>query len=273
MTSDETPETLLILCCLVGAVFFLTFSFALVNAAQMTDGSVDPSDLERLQDSINAARQKAAVLGTQTRPSAADQDRLNRAQEELTQLNRRLDTARLELARLRGAAGEHLSTDKDHQELQKRLEDLRERIQQKTALLGSFSIAVDESARSNRSLLAARLAELEGQISKRRERQGSCTQEAFSLRACMSGATSLQKPLIVECQKASLILYPGGTEVLTAELPSKNPFRDLAGKPDGIVFLIRPDGFAAFSKAFELAKRTGLVIMYEPLDALARVSL
>jgi hypothetical protein len=55
--------------------------------------------------------------------------------------------------------------------------------------------------------------------------------------------------------------------IAISELEKQNPFKNLPRIIDGIVFLIRPNGFKSFAESYELAEKANLQVAYEPVDS------
>jgi hypothetical protein len=84
---------------------------------------------------------------------------------------------------------------------------------------------------------------------------------------------ALKKPLIIECRRTALVMHPGGKEIAANESEVARALKAVAVAHDGIVFLIRPDGFDRFKDAYNAASATGLNVIFEPLAASASIEL
>ncbi|HAY21729.1 MAG TPA: hypothetical protein DCY27_06100 [Desulfobacterales bacterium] len=83
----------------------------------------------------------------------------------------------------------------------------------------------------------------------------------------LGGTIRFKNPLFLECQARIVMVHPGKKVLNMPDLNRKDSLRGYAQGCDGIVLLVRPDGFKTFDAAFLQAKKTGLKLAYEPVDA------
>jgi len=83
----------------------------------------------------------------------------------------------------------------------------------------------------------------------------------------LGGTIPLKKPLFLECKARVVLVHPGEKVLKLSDLKKKNPLEAYTQGCDGIVLLVRPDGFETFHAAFLQAKKTGLKLAMEPVDA------
>ena len=69
------------------------------------------------------------------------------------------------------------------------------------------------------------------------------------------------------CSEEDIRMFARLTEL------NKSAFNKVLNNHDGIVFLVRPQGFASFRKSFQLTQGLNLKTCYEPIDADWRVAL
>jgi hypothetical protein len=281
-------EVLLVLCCLVAVIVFLCFSLGAVNLGEQVG-------LGR-QVEVSAAKDDSAYL-------AARQSELQRALAELTEQNERLleelaDMRKQSLADPSAPQPEQRSVqalaalEEKLRELRKRIEevkaqlrtedldklrkdrdDLDAKVQQKRDILAKIPIPWDPSGEQSLQTLRDQIKALDAEIAKLKKLldDGKCPPDVFCMTQ-LTGPTTLKNPLIVECVKGELVIQPGGRErIRLEELDRRNPFSPPPQKRDGVYFLIRPDGYEVFKKAYylaeEMARETKLKIMYTLVEA------
>jgi len=83
----------------------------------------------------------------------------------------------------------------------------------------------------------------------------------------LSGSIQFQKPLFIECKAKHVIVHPSRQAFTTVEVNKKDFLPHLTSGCDGIVILVRPNGFSTFDAVFQQARKTGLKLAYEPVDA------
>lgn len=83
----------------------------------------------------------------------------------------------------------------------------------------------------------------------------------------MGGAIDFKNPLFLECKDRVLVIHPGNRVLNVSDLNRKNALANLGRGHDGLVLLIRPAGFKTFEMAFKQAKKTGMKLAYEAVEA------
>ncbi|HAY21816.1 MAG TPA: hypothetical protein DCY27_06550 [Desulfobacterales bacterium] len=119
--------------------------------------------------------------------------------------------------------------------------------------------------------LAEDIARLRKELADLEQRKVQLAQDRKDLNVFrwrdFKGATTLTNPLFLDCQSNAAIIYPGKKALRLSDLNKKEALKDIVSGHDGIVLLVRPDGFKTFAAAFEKAKKTGLTLAYEPVNA------
>ncbi|MBM4287290.1 MAG: hypothetical protein FJ135_03910 [Deltaproteobacteria bacterium] len=83
----------------------------------------------------------------------------------------------------------------------------------------------------------------------------------------LGGTVHFQNPLFLECQARIILVHPGKKPLHMADLNRRNCLQEYIQGKDGIVLLVRPDGFNSFEAALLQVKKTNLKLAYEPVDA------
>ncbi len=293
MDEGNELEILLVLCCLVGVTVFLCFSLSAVNLSAQIDAKTaigaapeDPADLQRR---LEALPQEIAALAAQVEkltreieqrrleaakppapvPSGDRSTELAALQRQLEEVRNTIDRLTAELDRLKQAGIRQSEREVDLERLRQTLEQLKKQIEEKRKILSAIPLSADPALETDLRKLREALAGLDRQSQEARKFLAGMAEEpgTFNIRRNLSGNTTLKNPAVVECRKTGIVFHPEGREITVPQLKSGNPFQQLRGNPDGIVFLIRPDGFEAFHAVFDLAEKTSLPIIFEAVDA------
>jgi len=272
MNSDSDLEVLLVLCCLVAVVVFLCFSIGAVNLSALTPSVEAPSP---------GAPSTETEPDVETQKIAEKEMELSRLQKQLDDLRTEIEAIRLELARMllaqtRVAEANEAEAKKKEAEIRDligKMEELNRQLDEQRKILNALNVPADDAMERDLGKLQAALSEAERQIQDIRRRTADLSQETDVFRPWrdVAGSTQLRNPLFAECRKDSLVLLPEQRSIALSELKQKDPFTSLTGGNDGIVFLIRPDGFEVFQQAFPQARKTGLKLCYEVVDAHLRL--
>jgi septal ring factor EnvC (AmiA/AmiB activator) len=263
MDDGNELEVLLVLCCLVVVTVFLCFSMGAVNLSTQAAAIAPIAQTAPPPPPAPALQAKKSAMETES----------GALEKKLEELLRKSETAKAELARLHqllvaaaGAAGK----GDEISALLKNLEGLNRQLEEQKKLLTSLVIAPDHSMEKDMRKLRDQVAALEREIEELRKRLAVKPSEpsTFSARQLLaSGTTHLSNPLFVECRSGGITIHPEKTELTTSELEKRNPFSSLPSGMDGVVFLVRPDGFESFQAAYELVHKAGLKRFYEAIDA------
>lgn len=287
MQENSDLEVLLVLCCLVAVIVFLCFSLGAVNlGAQAGLGLTAEADVsapkdgsaylaarqselqrtlaelteqnERLLKELGDMRNQWAARSPVPQPEQPSVNALAALEEKLRELRKRIEEVKAQLR------AEDL--DKLHKELE-RLQALLE--QKKDILLTKIPIPWDPSAEQSLQRLGDQIKAIDAEIAKLNKLldDRKCPPDAFCM-VQLTGSTTLRNPLIVECVKGELVIQPAGRErIRLEELERRNLFSPPPQKRDGVAFLIRPDGYGVFQKAFYLAEKSKLPIIYTLVEA------
>jgi len=295
------PEILLVLCCLVAVCVFLCFSAGTVNlAASVGLGRSEETaasainvarleerkrELERavaeLDAELGALQQELATkqqewsarrsLASSPSDVAQELQHLKRAEKQFRELLTGIERLKVAKERTRQKAAERARAEKVVQELEQKQARLREQLEQKRKTLAEVKIPADRAVDQGLRQLRQEISNLDENIAalKNALKGVECPTNAFCL-SDLKGPTALRRPLIVECTRNRLEIHSAPKKrVEVSEVERNNPFARLPEDTDGIVFLIRPDGFEAFRRAFVLARETQpkLRYFYEAVEA------
>ena len=297
-------EILLLLCCVAGVVAYLSFAMGALNLAAKVDEKQPEvsalikehdrllaekkgieEEVARLERMINELRkkleQRAKDSTVKKQPDKGLErqkleEELKRLKEEYEKLLKMIREKEENLARTRTEALTLAEKEKKEAELKnllsklgEELSKLEKKIKEKEAELAKIAPAFDDSfereiAKLKKAIEEAerRKKELEKELLSRERKPG-----VFNPSKDMPGSLSLKNPLFVECKENFIELHPEKRVVGIPELNKENPFLHLSNKYDGIVFLIRPNGFKSYEASFTLAEKTKLPLCYEPVDA------
>jgi prefoldin subunit 5 len=291
MDEGNELETLLVLCCLVGVIVFLCFSLSAVNLSAQIDvkpgaAANGPADLKRisgdLQRDIASLTSEAERLAKEIdqrksepaqTPVSAPKDRapeLASLQKQLDEVSKTIERLNVERERLRQAGIERSEREREQGSLKETLEQLKGQVEEKRKALAAIPVSVDPSMETDLRRLRDSVAGLDKEIGDLSTYLAGMTEEPGTInirRHLSAGPITLKSPVIVECKKDGIVFYPGGKTVTLDQLKTQDPFQQLPGKPDGILVLIRPDGFEVFLRTYEHAKKTKLPIIREAVDA------
>jgi myosin heavy subunit len=272
-------EVLLLLCCLVGAVTFVSLAFCIVR---LHDQVEPPSPAEHsaarnsdeLKEEIDRLRkvieQKEKELA-EKRPVVAPEElesksrELKRRIEELEQQLRELEAERARLQALAAASGSPVDSS-ELAKLESQIVDLEKRI---------LELKTQFEALNAKSLAPADLEkeiqELKRRLEETKKKRAVAEQDKdkrrFTPESLPAGLLRYRKPLFVECKKSALVIHPGGQTVKMENVSNSDVFTTRQSRHDLIVLLVRPDGFQTFYDVLGKAKETKLPTAYEPIEA------
>jgi hypothetical protein len=278
MKGQSSIEVLLLLCCLVGGIVFLAFSLGVVNlCTRLEDFSTLQADyrevtqqneaqateLVRLQGSRQRLEETRSSKANAVDVAARDMKTAEAAYDKKAQSAQELDVIATKLEKY----------DKV-QSLEKENRRMEAAIDQKRKILlgldqaGGPSLDKAITALKNQlEILKHREAELTKYLAD--QKRGT---HQFDPYRDIGGVGELKNPLFVDCRGQEAILLPAKksyslSSITNSDLPET--FR----KHDGVVFIVRPDGFDTFIKVYDQAKKTSIKICYEPVDAGLNISL
>jgi len=294
---NEETATLMVMGCLVAAVLFLCFSLAMINLSNQCDpGETQPQKnsqaraaeledgkerLSQLQKRIAALTEEIQERERQLRQKQEEQ-KAGRQQElaekhldleKLLSLKKQLAEA-LTVAEKKMAALQSEVGEGRKQEVEARLQKVLEHLARLKGLIqekeGQLALAAQHRE------TASRLQELEQELAELHRQKEALHQQAqaaqqrdkeFDPRRKFAGSIHLKHPLFVECNAQAAVIHPEKKQVAWSELNKKPGLAPLAKGHDGLVFLVRPQGFVTFNKCFQAVKKLNLKICYEPVDA------
>ncbi len=298
MNNNSNLEILLVLCCMVGVITFLSFSMGILTISANMEH-------DRIPDHSSLIKQKDALL-TERKQKESEIERLLKM---ISEFKKEMEEKENKLESMKPSGDEGKSTRQEElAKLKKQLEELVEKIQEKEnelELVKQSLVNIDEIKKKDAELelLKKELDELERKIKEKESElakmppsiDDALEKEVEKLRKAIKeaeekkktlddklrktsdkdvfnpwkdfpGTLYLQNPLFVECKENLIVLYPDEKILTVSELDKKNPFFDAKQKHDSIVFLVRPNGFDTFEKSISKAKETKLSIAYEPID-------
>jgi prefoldin subunit 5 len=300
MNDQNELAVLLVLCCLVGATVFLCFSLGALNVG--TQGGLDQPgtaaavvddpvylqrrmeelqqthaspmrEIERLASEIEHRKQQLASAPISTPAPRYRTAELAPLQRQLDEISRTIEQLTAEIGRLKQSAIPQSENEKDLERLRDALERLEKQIEEKRKALAAVPVPPNPSIETDMGKLRETIAGLDEQIDELRKYLAGMRLKTgnSSIPIGLTGSTTLKNPVMVECTKGGIVFHPEGRQVTMSQLESGNPFQRLPGNADGIVFLVRPDGFMAFLRSYELAreiaKKIKLSIAYGAIDA------
>lgn len=270
-------EILLLLVCIVGVVAF--FSLALAFTSLLLEPDIYKKTVEKLEVRKSERLEKG--------------DKLRRLKEELRELasrgSKKEATQKPHQEKLDSRARE---LKWEHEELLDHYHALLERVEAVHELLKRMPQQTDPHFRKNKenelSRLAKRAQEIDEAIVSRNEAIGSIDslnelnarlknfkKTRMALESEVSGlevktqyrsTSSHKKPLHIECRANDYVLHPGGDTLSIQDVEQgKHLHKKVAGH-DLIAFWIRPEGIAAFRKAYTKAKEIDVAISFEPVQ-------
>lgn len=166
---------------------------------------------------------------------------------------------------------EHKEKQEEIGKLKKQVEDLEKKIKEKEkeleqlAYLGKDQDSAQKGVEKLKKEIEAENEKLESLRKKIAEE--SVEINNFNPWKDFKGTELLKNPQFVECRKDHVMLFPQSEIVGISELSHSDPFTDISRDHDGVVFLIRPDGFDVFRQVKRKAEQANLKIGYEPIDA------
>lgn len=303
MRKSSNIEILLMLCCLIGVVAFLSFAMGALNLVEGVankEKEVSFPLLEEEQARLNNEKElkekKIEELEREKNELKARLDRIEqtlpdvkREQEDRKELEKKLEKLQSEHKKLmlliikkeeEIQAVKRLNRENDEMrdreaELTKELgllrekeKELRSRITAKKNLLAKMIIPLDSSLEKDIEELNKRIDEAERKKKELEEEiarimEGKST---FNPWKDFEGTVSLLNPLFVECRDNAVTLHPEKRVISLSSMKRNNPFLKMSDEYDGIVFLVRPGGFSSFSESLKMAEKTELPRAYEPID-------
>ena len=285
---NDNIESLLLLCCLVGAVSF--FSLSLAISKFLTEVSeVGERDLIAERNRLGQMKQREeAILDSLLRHKdilekeiidaswAGRQDRyydmqLRKLQWICDQLKTEYDSLENSIKKLEAqisALGIQSNIkvkeqkEKELEEYIKRKKELEHWIEEKERLLAAQlktipSASVDKSPNSQEQCdeLSRKKTALEKEIN------------SLNIKVITAGTEHFKNPLYVDCKKDIVTLYPSRKSIFIKELEHEGLFNQLMIGHDIVVLYVRPDGFESFRMAFFQAKTGTTPLSYEPIGA------
>lgn len=279
-------EVLLLLCCAVGVVAFMSFALGAVNLLSKVEEQIlDYPQLieERNHLTARVSEQEAEVARYQKEiekfkksidlpDPSVNQETLRTLESEyerLLQMKRELEE---HIRRIRQILSSQSPTKNDAElrkimqilserlkELERKIKETRDELLKKPSLTAdSLKDDIDKLKRDIEKAIR-RKAELAHRRSK---------VDAFNpWKDFPGGDLDLKNPLFVECKEEFIVIHPEKRVLAVSALSTQNPFVTLHPKNDGIVFLVRPTGFKSFNESYALARKTNLPIAYEPIDS------
>jgi len=302
MSRRGSIEILLLLCCLVGVVAFLCFALGVLNVGtaleqeellNLPELTKERDDLEKelnqKEETLRRLKEKAEKLEKKIREKEQElaqmegvdnerkrkerEEELRKLKEQAEKLEKKIREKEQELAGLRQPDNEidRKKKEEELKSLKSELEELEKKIREKEQELAKLGYpgSVDDSLEKDIERLKKEIEAARKRMEDLRNRIAQKTADAntFNPWKDFKGTVFLRNPMFVECKKDVLILHPQERILPISELSRSNPFSSIGYDYDGIVFLVRPDGFDTFRQSFELAKKTNLKIAYEPVDS------
>jgi flagellar biosynthesis chaperone FliJ len=287
-------EILLILCCTVGVVAFMSMALSMTNLAFMYESAStsvlsfgDDVDMQRidLRNKTSYLRLLKSRLSELDRKIGYAQDKMRipesgkMSTREYNNLQRVINQHQAEIAQKESqlaeisaqstASSEVLQKKQaELKDLQRRLNEVLEERNHGSRRLGELKSNAPETAglEQEQEILTQQLndesrliRELKPRIEKAREKAGSINP--------WDGTTAFKNPLIIECKANALYLHPSKEAIDSSTLETGNIFDSLSHVHDGVAFLVHPSGMTVFDIAFERASRTSLLLAQpEPVD-------
>lgn len=303
MSNKGQIEILLLLCCVVGVVAFLSFAMGILTLGTKIEESdlLNPSllvkQLDELRINKNLEDEEISLLEKEIRELRMEieewalsptgrilsqkerlsklEEALERAKEELEKLMKRKREKEEELQRSKQISHIVESGEKESElkilleKLERELEEIAAQIRIKESEFARLPSYVDDTLDKEISKLKKGIEDAtrrKKNLEEELARRGGA-EDIFNPWQYFTGALSLSNPLFVECKKDILVFHPQKRVVSVSDMNKENPFPIESKKHDGIVFLIRPSGFKSFRESFSLAEKTKLPLAYEPVDS------
>lgn len=290
-------EILMLLCCLVAVIAFINFSLGIITlGVEVEPATSSETESKKELDDLDAIKkQKSEELRTL-------EQKLREREKEIAEKNRELDklretireTGKNEKAEYRNKLNDQLielerqiqqkekeleevtqtierlkkaqEKEKDIKKLQDELEETKKKTEEKKKELEQMPPVVDGAIKKDAEELKKDIKEAEKKKKELEDRLKE-DRDIFNPWKDFKGTLYLNTPLFVECKKEFIKLYPYERTINISELDKRNPFSEFKNKHDGIVLLVRPDGFKVFEQILDHAKKTGLKIAYEPVES------
>jgi hypothetical protein len=287
-------EILLLLCCTVGVVAFMSLAVSMTNLSLMHASASTSTlsfvenvnmlkiDLKNKTNYLRLLRDRIAELERKIRQEHNKMhmpENAKMSDREYEKLQKVINQRQAEIAQKESQLAE-ISTRSSvsFEELQKKqaeLKDLQRRLNEVTEEKSHKSLKIGE-LRSNAPVttalekefetLAHQLKNEESAISELKPKIANAREKTGSINP-WDGTTAFKNPLIIECKAHALYLHPSEMIIDSSTLETENIFDSLSHVHDGVAFLVYPSGLPVFDIAFKAASKTHLLIAQpEPVD-------
>jgi len=284
-SSGSNIESLLLLCCLVGAVSFFCLSIAIskllfagsvieVAALKEEEKKIDlqlaqmESTLDSLTTILSSLRsellQSKKPAGT-NQYSQSERMRLeeskNLIERELMRMERERDllAAAISEESAKMASRSEVQVAKDMAETRRKKEELDHKIQARESELAKYKMPdiAGESIESLRKIYEDKIKKVEVLANKINE---------LKLKVLTSGTEKYRNPIYFDCRGNVIKIYPSARVLALSE--AKNiDLSSITINHDIIVLYVRPDGYDTFYALHEKVEALNKPLCYEPLAA------
>ncbi len=284
--SESNIESLLLLCCLVGAVSFYCLSIAASKLLSIsTCAAADDSlSVEKTKISERIVRLKSGVDSLQNLKERLQKEIQQCTKRSANQSNQPEETERLEKTRKKLEL-ELAKLEKERERVKRLLSEEHARAPERTKesaiaemdalkkkkekLDKQTKARTEELARYGNSRIADETAEnlqekYQGLIQKTAELDNIIKE--LRLRILTAGAEYYSNPIYFDCKKNTIRIYPENL-VLTLSEAEKTAIEPLVAGHDIIILYVRPDGYETFNAMEAKIVDVKLAVCYEPLDA------
>lgn len=288
--SGNNIESLLLLCCLVGAVSFYCLSIAATKLLSVSEAAEETGKLAAeeiqiarrmagLRHDLDSLRNKFMYQQQEIEQSTSadksqDDRRAEKEQLEKTkkQLEQELDRLEQERQKVAQSLAQELaqapektkeSATAEIEALKKKKEKLDKQAQSRQEELARYDSSPPEEETS--ADLQKKYQEL---IKKSAEIDN--TVKGLRLRILTAGTENYANPIYFDCKANTIRVHPAGRVLASSEIENTALGPMVAGH-DIIVLFVRPDGCETFDAIIEKVNDLQKPVCYEPLDAIQSI--
>ena len=284
-SSGSNIESLLLLCCLVGAVSFFCLSIAIskllfagsvieVAALKEEEKEVDMrmarmeatlDSLATIESNLRSEIKRNEKPDRSDHLSQSEKEKLEESrhllENELMRMEREYNLLVSALSEESAKMPERSETQiaKEMAEVRKRKEELDKKIRARQSELAKYTMPdiASESIESLRKIYEEKIKKAEALANKINE---------LKLKVLTSGTENYRNPIYFDCRGTVIKIYPSARVVALSE--AKNiDLRSITMNHDIIVLYVRPDGYDTFYALYDKVEALNKPLCYEPLDA------
>lgn len=270
-------EILLLLVCIVGVVAFFSLALAFtsvllepeIHKETVNQWEIRKSERLKKEEKLRILKEELRNLSGRGGKKKAVQ------QEHQNKFDSRARTLRREQKDLNDQY--HALLDKVY-DIQKLIEHvpqrldpgLREEKESELNRLVKHTKEMDKSITARNKEIGSidNLNELNERLKKSKKTRIALESEVHDLKVKTQyrSTASHKRPLDIECRANDYVLYPGGNTFSIQDVEHGNYLQEKVAGHDLLAFWIRPEGIAAFRKAYAKAKEIDVAISFEPVQ-------